>query len=131
MYIDKDLYVSELQAVTVSAASTDYIDQQAAGDAYGNELYLVCRVGTAFANATSMTIDIQTDDNTSFSSAKTLFSSGVILEAALTLNTVVVKVRIPKGLERYFRVYYTVDGTHNAGTIDAFFTDQIQQDVTN
>ena len=129
MIIDKQLSFSEAQAVTTSAASTDYVDQSVGGDAYGQELYLVCRVGTAFANATSMTIDIQTDDNTSFSSATTLFSSGVILEAALTANTEVVKVRLPKGLERYFRVYYTVDGTHNAGTIDAFLTPDVNQAV--
>lgn len=132
MYIDKDLFVSELQAVTASAASTDYIDLQKAGDAYGNELYLVCRVGTAFATLTSLTISIQTDDNTSFSSAKTLVASQAILLAALTANTQVFAVRMPKGLERYARVYYTVGGSDaTAGTIDAFFTDQIQQSVTN
>jgi hypothetical protein len=131
MIIDKDLYLSELQTVTDSAASEDYIDQAVAGDAYGNELYLVCRVGTAFTDATSMAISIQTDDNTGFSSAKTVYSSGAILEASLTANTEVVKVRIPKGLERYFRVYYTVVGTHSTGTIDAFLTPDIQQDITN
>ena len=128
MIIDKDLYVSTAQAVTSTAASEDYVDQLVAGDAYANELYLVCRVGTAFANATSMTITLETDTNANFATAlKTLASSGVILENALTENTEVFKIRLPKGLKRYFRVYYTVNGTHNAGTIDAFLTSDVQQ----
>jgi hypothetical protein len=128
MIIDKNLRMSSAQAVTISAASTDYIDLGKAGDAYGNELYVVARVGTAFANATSMQISIQTDTDSGFATAlETLVSSPVILEAALTENTEVFKVRLPKGLKGYVRGYYTVDGTHNAGTIDLFLTPDIQQ----
>jgi hypothetical protein len=128
MIKEKDLILSSAQAVTVSAASTDHIDLQKAGDPYGNELYLVARVGTAFANATSMTISIETDTNSNFATnLETLVSSAVILEADLTENTEVFKVRFPKGAKRYVRGYYTVDGTHNAGTIDLFLTTDIQQ----
>lgn len=127
MIKDYQLELSRLQAVTSSAASENYINQGTAGDAYGQELYLICRVGTAFANATSMTITLETDDETTFTSPTILYSSGAILEAALTANKEIVKIRLPKGLKQYFRVYYTVNGTHNAGTIDAFLTKDVNQ----
>jgi hypothetical protein len=128
MYKDQGLIFSALQAsITTSAASTYYIDLHAAGDAYDKELYLVARVGTAFANATSMSVDLQTDSVSTFNSAdlKTLVTSGAILEADLTENTIVFTCRIPKGCLRYLRVYYTIVGTHNAGTIDCFLTTDI------
>jgi hypothetical protein len=132
MILDNQTKFSALQAVTASAASTNYYDNQVAGDAYDNELYLVCRVGTAFATLTNLTISIQTDDNTSFSSATTLASSPAIVLASLTADTEVFKVRVPKGLERYFQVYYTVGGSNaTAGTIDAFLVKDIQQAITN
>jgi hypothetical protein len=130
MYIDKQLTFSSLQgSITTSAASENYVDLGVGGDAYDKELYIVARVGTAFANATSMSIDIQTDDNTSFSSPDTIGTSGAIAEADLTTNTIVYKARLPKGLQRYLRVFYTVDGTHNAGTIDCFLTTDIPQSI--
>jgi len=127
MIIDKELELSLAQVVTVSAASTNYIDQQNEGDAYEKELYVVARVGTAFTVGTSMEISLQTDDNTSFTSPKTVGTSGVILEADLTENTIVWSARIPKGMEQYIRGYYTVVGTHTTGTIDLFFTPDVPQ----
>ena len=129
MIKDKLLVLSNLQSgLTTSAASESYIDMKAAGDAYGQELYLVARVGTAFANATSMDISLQTDDVTTFNSdLTTLVSSGAILEAGLTQDTVVFVTRVPKGLRRYVRGYYTIVGTHNAGTIDLFLTADVPQ----
>jgi len=130
MILDKQLMFSELQSgLTTSAASTNYVDFGKAGDAYGQELYFVARVGTAFANATSMSIDLQADDNTSFSSPDTIITSGAIAEADLKTNTIVFKTRIPKGCQRYLRVYYTIVGTHNAGTIDAFLTPDVPQTI--
>jgi hypothetical protein len=127
MYKDQGLIFSALQSgLTTSAASTYYVDLGADGDAYGEELYLVARVGTAFANATSMSISLQTDDVSTFNSdLTTLITSAAILEADLTENTIVFTCRVPKGCRRYLRAYYTIDGTHNAGTIDCFLTTDI------
>jgi hypothetical protein len=129
MMMDKQLEFSVAQAVTNTAASTEYVDQGAAGDALTPGARFVARVGTAFANATSMDIALQTDDNSSFTSAKTLWSSGAIAEADLTLNKIVADLAIPSGAERYLRAYYTVSGTHNAGTIDAFIV--LDSDINN
>ena len=130
MIIDKLLEFSTAQDLRGTAASEDYVDTLAAGSAYGNELWLVVRVGTALEstgkNAT-LTISLQSDSNSNFSTAlKTHVSSGAIAEASCTANTIIWKTKIPTGLQRYLRLYYTV-GTENftSGTIDAFITPDI------
>jgi hypothetical protein len=128
MIKDKDLVFSTLQTITTSAASEDYINLTAAGDAYNDELFLVCRVGTAFTGATSMAISVQTDTDSGFATAlQTLVSSPVIAEASLTADTEVFKIRVPKGMKKFIRLYYTVVGTHSTGTLDAFLATDIQQ----
>lgn len=125
MIIDSNLQVSDAQAITVTAASTSYIDQLAAGDAY-DSLWFVVRSKAAFTSGTSVTIALQCDDNTSFTTPKTLYTAAAILTAALTANTYQVKVKVPPGAERYLRAYYTVSGTYDGGTIDAFFTPDVR-----
>lgn len=130
MIIDKLLEFSTAQTLTASAASEDYVDTLAAGSAYGNELWLVVRVGTAL-NSTgddaTLTISLQSDSDSGFSTTlKTHVSSGAIAEASCTANTIIWKTRVPPGLQRYLRLYYTV-GTEDfiSGTIDAFLTPDV------
>jgi hypothetical protein len=132
MIIDKLLEFSTAQTLTASAASEDYVDTLAAGSAYGNELWLVVRVGTALASAggaAKLTIGLQSDSASDFTTSSTLIthvSSGEIAEASCTANTIIWKTKIPTGLQRYLRLYYTV-GTENftSGTIDAFLTPDV------
>jgi hypothetical protein len=122
MIMDKNLQMSDSQAVTVTAPSTDYIDQLAAGDAE-KELFLVVQVHEAVtaAGAADVNVSLETDDNPSFSSPTTLWESGAIGKATLVNNYEVAKVRIPKGAERYLRTKYTVGtGPLTAGKFDAF-----------
>lgn len=122
MLLDNTLVLSEKQAVTASAASTNYIDQAAAGDAYG-ALWLVVKVDTTFATLTSLTIGIQTADASTFSSPVTLASSGAVAAASLTADSIVCCMRLPVGCKRYVRVYYTVGGSNaTAGKVNAFLT---------
>ena len=130
MIIDKLLEFSTAQTLTESAASENYVDTLAAGSAYGNELWLVVRVGTALSssgNDTTLTIDLQSDSASDFSTAlKTHVSSGAIAKEDCTANTIIWKTRIPPGLQRYLRLYYTVEnGPFSGGTIDAFLTPDV------
>ena len=130
MIIDKLLEFSTAQDLRGTAASEDYVDTLAAGSAYGNELWLVVRVGTALdsgGNNATLTISLQSDSDSDFSTTlKTHVSSGAIAEASCTANTIIWKTRVPPGLQRYLRLYYTV-GTSNfaSGTIDAFLTPDV------
>ena len=121
--IDYNNIYSSKQAVTTSAASTYYIDGRAAGDALENNLYFIAKVGTAFVGCTSVEISFQTSsDNSTWT---TLFDSGAIALADLTANTYVVRTKIPIGLKRYTRVYYTVSGTATAGTVSAYLQEGV------
>ena len=128
MIIDDFNTFSRVQAITGNAASADTIDL---GPLYtGNTIrnigvgephYLVLRVGQAFNTLTSLTVDVQTDDNTSFSSATTVASVTYLL-AQLTAGALLdFPDYVPQGVdERYFRLQYDVTGTNpTAGTVTA------------
>jgi len=132
MYRDAQLELSVAQAVTSTAASTNYIDLGAAGDAVGtgSTCYLVVRVGTAAtaAGAATVTFDLQTDSDPAFGTAVTLFSSGALAKTALTANTWIIQIALPLGLKRYVRLNYTVaTGPLTAGTFDAFITNTLDR----
>ena len=111
---------SEAQAITSSAvASTNYIKTK--GDGLYADIFLDVSVNTAFADGTSVKIDLQTDDNTSFSSPKTLMSVNVAL-ANLTQYSRLFLGQLPTGVESYIRLYYTPTGTFTAGKLDAKLT---------
>lgn len=136
MIIDDFNTFSRLQAITATAASADTIDLGPlyTGNAIrnigvGEPVYLVIRVGQAFNTLTSLTVDVQTDDNTGFSSAAVVATTGAIPLAQLTANTQVRVLALPPGnYERYIRLNYTVTGTNpTTGTIDAFLVTDAQQ----
>lgn len=123
MIIDKELLFSDKQAVTEDAASTNVVDTVVAGRAF-EELFLEIVVHTTFDTAEedgTLDITLQTDSDKAFGSAATLLTVEQFAEAALTAGTVIKRVRIPSGAERYLRLYYNV-GTHafTAGKINAY-----------
>lgn len=123
MILSAQQLVSDDQAITATAASTDYLDLQATGTPYGAAAALVRDIGKgtpvcfdaivteAFNNLTSLTIALQVDDNSSFSSATTVASQTIAL-ASLTVGANFAFEYLPEGVnERYFRLNYTVSGT--------------------
>lgn len=129
MILDKLQMFSESQVVTASAASTSVVDLGAAGEAIGNELYLVVQVPVAATatGAATVAIDLETDSDEAFGTKQTLFSSGPIGKAALSVGAEPVKVKLPIGLKRYLRLSYTVaTGPLTAGKFTAFLTPQVQ-----
>lgn len=112
---------SDDQAVTVTAPSTNIMDQLAAGNAVGREVTLDVRVKTTFTagGSATMTIALETDNNASFSSAVVLWQATTVAVAALTAGKKW-RVKVPIGAERYLRMNYTVaTGPMTAGAIDA------------
>jgi hypothetical protein len=132
MIFDAQTRFSNAQAVTASAASTNVIDLRAAGIPYGNDVAvsrdlgifdipLRIQVVTAFATATSIKVAVQTDDNSSFSSAATVLETEAIPIATLVAGYQFNIDKFPlKTSERYVRLYYTVAGSDaTAGAITA------------
>lgn len=111
MILDNNLVFSDAQAITATAASTNVLDLSLVRDiGPGYELPLLIQVGEAFNNLTSLTIAVQTDTASDFSSAVTLASQTIAL-AGLTVGARSAIQCMPVGTKRYVRVYYTVTGT--------------------
>lgn len=126
MIIDRFNEYSDAQAVTASAASTNVVDLDAAGNIEGKPYYLHVKVNTsatASGDAT-VTFALQTDSDEAFGSATTLWTSAAIGKAALTAGTEVVRLPINgMPIKRHTRVYYTVaTGPLTAGKFDAFLS---------
>lgn len=123
MLIDKENLLSDGQALTATAASTNIIDLGAARELGTANIRLRVQVDAALTSggSSTLTIALQTDDNASFSSATALFTTAAIPKASLVAGYVAVDIVVPKGTERYLRLNYTV-GTADftAGNISAF-----------
>jgi hypothetical protein len=133
MILDKQSLLSDAQAITATAASTNVIDLGAAGTVYGAaaalprdlgkgcKVPLLLQVVETFATLTSLTIDVQVDDNAAFSSPKTVATTGAIAAANLTAGKQFSIDAFPRGTdERYVRLNYTVGGSNaTAGKITA------------
>lgn len=126
MIRDKLLLFSNAQAVTASAASTDYLDLGSAREANDNGLIeLIARVHTLFVtgDAATLTVALQADNDSAFGSATTVLqSASAIAVASLVAGYEPLRVRFPRLIvpERYVRLYYTVGtGSFSAGKMDA------------
>lgn len=126
MIRDKLLQFSEAQAVTASAASTNYLDLGSAREANDNGLIeLIARIHTLFVtgDAATLTVALQADNDSAFGTPTTVLqSASAIAVASLVAGYEPLRVRFPRLIvpERYVRLYYTVGtGSFSAGKIDA------------
>lgn len=121
MITDENLYISKAQAITASAASTEYIDLGAAGDALGQPIQFVFNITESFNTLTSLTFAIQCHEDSSFSTGTKTIASFSVALAQLTANSRAGVITLPPGCERYVRGYYTVVGSNpSTGKITAF-----------
>lgn len=117
MILDQQTLLSDAQAITATAASTNILDLGpirlgAVRDiGKGVPIPLLIQVVEAFNNLTSLTVALQVDDNSAFSSAKTVWSNVVVL-ADLKAGKIVIPEFITRGTdEQFLRLNYTVTGT--------------------
>lgn len=125
-YVDKTLELSDGQAITADAASTNLIDMGAAGLnlGVGEPLFFVVTVQVAPDATTgdeTYQATLQGDDNTGFSSANTLASFPIPRTAKVGD---VFYAPLPSTNERYIRGYFDVGGTTPTITVNAFITNQ-------
>lgn len=130
MIIDYENELSNAQAVTNTAASTNYIDFGDAKDhAKGNPLMLEIVVDTAAASAGASTVDfaLEFDTTTTFTPDKSIPLATGIAKATLVAGYVVYRGSIPEyGAYRYMQLKYTVNtagltaGAFSARIVEAF-----------
>ena len=122
--IDRFLQVSVLQAITVTAPSTDVIDAGATKTAglgrdigSGEPLYLEVSVASTMTGAGTLAIALQDSaDNSSFADVLALPAIAV---AALTAGKTYY-IPLPAGVRRYIRANYTIAaGPFTGGTLNA------------
>jgi hypothetical protein len=119
MILDQQNIMSEAQAISsADAASDNYINQGAAGNAY-EALWFVVRATVDGTGAGSMVFKLQTATDSAFTSPIDLYTSASHVGTDIDANTFLVKVRVPVGALKYIRAYYDVTGTIT-GTFDAF-----------
>lgn len=135
MILDDTLVLSDAQAITASAASTNIIDLGATGTAFGHAAALARDVGKGpisipiivnvvetFATLTSLQVALQVDDDAAFGSPTTIATGPAIAAATLVAGyRFTFPAELPEGTsERYLRLNYTVAGTNaSAGKITA------------
>tara|TARA_R110000868_G_scaffold411706_1_gene707765 strand:- start:7121 stop:7546 length:426 start_codon:yes stop_codon:yes gene_type:complete len=134
MYTDNLLYMSDAQAVTATAASTKSIDfataLRHAGDGEPVELVVVVKTQlVAAAGAASLTVALQDSaDNSTFA---TVVTGPAIAKASLVAGYELLRITLPKGLQRYIQVYYTATtNDFSGGTVDAFLALDRQNNVS-
>ena len=117
MIFDQTTLLSDNQAITATAVSTNVIDLGPIKAGLvrdigkGTQIPLLIQVTEAFNNLTSLTVALQTDALDTFGSPKTVWSSVVVL-ADLIRGKVVVPEYVTRGTdEQFMRINYTVTGT--------------------
>lgn len=130
------------QAITASAASTNYVDLGAPGLPQpghvitpirdlgkGRRIPILIQVIETFATLTSLIVGIEVDDNSSFSSVATVLATPAIPLASLVAGYQFnIDFIPPKTNERYMQLRFTVGGSNaTAGKIFASST-QAKQD---
>jgi len=121
--IDAQAEFSDAQAITTTAVSTNVLDLNQAIPQYagGDDLFLTCKVNTAFAGGTSIRAILWTDDSTTVTSGADIITGDVVLTAAATAGSSLLTVNLKNlPLQQYIGVQYVVVGTMSAGAVDAF-----------
>lgn len=135
MLKDAENEFSSKQVITSTARSTNVIKLGPTGTpvgasqaltrdiAGGKTIPILCQVVEDFAtgDAATLKVDLETDDDEAFGSAKNVYASAVIAAATLVVGYEFLIDWIPKGTdEDYLSLNYTVGtGTFTAGKIDA------------
>jgi hypothetical protein len=130
MYVDAQLLFSDAQAVTATAASTNYIDFGAVRNlGVGENLYIVVSCDVAMTDSGSdstLTVALEGDSTSTFTPD---YTRNLFTFSALTAAGTVKIARISPGDAelQYMQLKYTpANGNLTTGSFTAFITNNIQ-----
>lgn len=136
MILDALLEMSDAQAVTVTAISTNVIDLGPVTDnvlrdiGTGEETYWVLSVGTTFTagGAATLTAALVSDSTVNLATSPTTHVATAAIPVASLVAGYTYCVRLPKGdYEQYLGTQYTVGtGPMTAGAINSFISKDVQ-----
>ncbi len=125
MILDSQALYSDDQVITTTADSTNILDL-AKNSGPGKPVRILIQVSATFVGGTNITIDLETDDNTGFSSLSTIGSTPTIVTASLVAGYKFSINFVPDLMERYSRLEYTVVGSFTPGSITAGIVFDVQ-----
>lgn len=137
MYIDKFAELSDNQAVTATAISTNVMDLNPAFKlnsgvdiGTGQDVYLVVQADAAAtaAGAATVVLTLESSAAAGLTSSTVHYTSATWALTDLTAGKTLVAIKLPSGTYlRYLGVRYTVStGPLTAGSFSAFLTTDIQ-----
>ena len=135
-FLDAFTQLSNAQAVTTSAASTNVIDTLSElGGAIESGAWLRVGIQTSFtipsAPTSSMQIQLQGADEVGFNTgAVTHAQTAAITGATLVAGYEPFVIKLPKDCKRWLRVYYIMGSTATAGNIDAHIVANVDSLIT-
>lgn len=136
MIFDAQSLFSDSQALTVTANSSNVIDQGPnamtglIGQTSQGALFVRCT--QSFAGGVSLAVSLVSADTPDLATNPlTHFNTGPILLASLTAKTMIAATRIPpQRLRRYLGLIYTVVGTMTAGAVLAGLAEDLPSVMT-
>ena len=118
MILDNQTLLSDAQAITADAGSTNQIDLSPRASGVirdigpGNNVPLLIQVVEAFNNLTSLVVSVQVDEDSAFGSPTTVVSTAAIPLAQLVAGYAFNLDFVPRlSNERYMRLFYDITGT--------------------
>lgn len=124
MYVDSQLLFSDGQALSGTAASTNVIDLTSDNVGRGKAMVVHLSLDVAADDTTgdeTYVAALETDDNSSFSSATSL-GSVTITRGDAAGSKYVINVPSDGSAEQYIRLNFTLGGTTPTATVTAFLT---------
>jgi len=126
MMIDSKLMMSEAQAITATAVSTNEIDMGVNGEnvGEGNPVYLEVYLDTGFdTSVNTLTITLQDSADGSTYADKVVVVPATATSALLTADIGrLVRISLPADIRRYIAMNYTVSTGLTSGKVSAFLT---------
>lgn len=118
MILDNQTLLSDAQAITADAGSTNQIDLSPRASGVirdigpGQNVPLLIQVVEAFNNLTSLVVSVQVDEDSAFGSPTTVVSTAAIPLAQLVAGYAFNLDYVPRlSNERYMRLFYDITGT--------------------
>lgn len=130
--VDNNLFMSDAQAVTATAASTKSLDFATAtrNIGGGEPIELVVQVATSIDATGAGTVTFALEDSADNTTFTPVVTTPAIGKAVLVAGYEVLRIRLPAGLRRYIQMNYTVaTGPLTAGAINAYLELDRQDNV--
>lgn len=120
---DKFLMMSDAQAVTQTADSTNVLDLGDDGDSMAKQLWWILRANTPFdTSVNTLAASLQTASASSFVQLGGCALAATATSGILTAGAILAKIPLPRGLKRYLKTVFTCSTTLVAGKVDSFLT---------